>query len=89
MGPIFLGVDGTDPWRHEIDHLSLGLSYLVVVLSYDMLCALILLSEIYEWVSMADIDINTSSMGPIFGVWIGPNLGVPKWTIRHWAAAIW
>ena len=38
---------------------------------------------------MVDIDINPSSMGPIFGVWIGPTLGVPKWTIRHLAAAIW
>ena len=23
------------------------------------------------------------------GVWIGPTLGVPKWTIHHWAADIW
>ena len=38
---------------------------------------------------MAGIDINPSSMGPIFAVWIGPALGVTKWIIRHWAAAIW
>ena len=36
---------------------------------------------------MAGIDIKPSSMGPIFVVWIGPTLGVPKWNIRHWAAA--
>ena len=38
---------------------------------------------------MVDIDINPSSMGRLFGVWIGPILGVLKWTIRHWTAAIW
>ena len=27
---------------------------------------------------MAIIDINPSSMGPIFGVWIGFTLGVPN-----------
>ena len=27
---------------------------------------------------MAGIDINPSSMGPIFGVWIVPTLGDPK-----------
>ena len=32
---------------------------------------------------MVVTDINPSSMGPIFGVWIGPTLGVPKWTIRY------
>ena len=37
---------------------------------------------------MTDIDINPSSMGPIFGVWIGPTIGVPEWTIHHWAIAI-
>ena len=30
---------------------------------------------------MAGIDINPSSIGLIFEVWIGPTLGVPKWTI--------
>ena len=32
---------------------------------------------------MASIDINPLSMGPIFGLWIGPTIGVPKWTIRY------
>ena len=80
-------VDRTDPWGPEMDHPPLGRSYLVVVPSYDMSCALILLTGLYGWDSMVDIDINPSSMGPIFGVWIGPTLGVPKWTICHWAAA--
>ena len=70
-----------------MDHPPLGRSYLVVVPSYDMSCALILLTGLYGWDSMVDIDINPSSTGPIFGVWIGSTLGVPKWTIRHWAAA--
>ena len=88
MGLIFGGVDRADPWDPEMDHPPLGRSYLVVVPSYNMSCALILLTGLYGWDSMVDIDINPSSMGPIFGVWIGPTLGVPKWTIRHWAAAI-
>ena len=54
------------------------------ILPYDMSCALILLTGLYRW----DSFINPSSMGPIFGVWIGPTLGAPKWTIRHWAAAL-
>ena len=89
MGLIFGGVDRTDPWGPEMDHPPLGRSYLVVVPSYDMSGALIILTGFYGWDSMAGIDINPSSMGPIFGVWIGPTLGVPNWTIRHWAAAIW
>ena len=84
-GSNIWGVDRTDPWGPEMDHPPLGRSYLVVVLSFDMSCTLILLTGLYGWVSMADIDINPSSMGPIFVVWIGPTLGVPKWTIRHWA----
>ena len=88
-GSNIWGVDRTDPWGPEMDHPPLGRSYLVVVPSYDMSCALILLTGLYGWDSMVDIDINPSSMGPIFGVWIGPTLGVPKWTIRHWAAVIW
>ena len=88
-GSNIWGVDRTDPWGPEMDHPPLGRSYLVVVPSYDMSCALILLTGLYGWDSMVDIDINPSSLGPIFGVWIGPTLGVPKWTIRHWAAAIW
>ena len=82
------GADRTDPWGPEMDHPPLGRSYLVVVPSYDMACALILLTGYYEWDFMAVIDINPTSMGPIFGVWIGPTLGVRKWNIRHWAAAI-
>ena len=88
-GSNIWGVDRTDPWGPEMDHPPLGRSYLVVVPSFDMSCALILLTGLYGWDSMVDIDSNPSSMGPIFGVWIGPTLGVPKWTIRHWAAAIW
>ena len=47
------------------------------------------LTGLYGLDSMVDIDINPSSMGRIFEVWIGPTLGVSKWTIRHWAGAIW
>ena len=61
---------------------ALGRSYLVVVPSYDMSCALILLTGLYWWDSMVGIDINPSSMGPIFGVWIWPTLGVAKWASR-------
>ena len=82
-------MDRTDPWDPEIDHPPLGRSYLVVVPSYDMSYALIFLTGFYGLNFMVDIDINPSLMGPIFGVWIGPTLGVPKWTIRHWAATIW
>ena len=82
-------MDRTDPWGPEMDKPPLGRSYLVVVPSYDVSCALIILTEVYGLDFMADIDINPSSMGPIFGVWIGPTFGVPKWTIRHWAIAIW
>ena len=88
LGPIF-GVWIDRPLGSRNDHPPLGRSYLVVEPSYDMPCALILLTGLYGWDSMVDIDINPSSMGPIFGVLIGPTLGVPKWTIRHWAAAIW
>ena len=88
-GSNIWGVDRTDPWGHDMDHPPLRRSYLVVVPSYDMSGALILLTGPYGWYSMAGIDINPSSMGPIFGVCIGPTLGVPKWTIHHWAAAIW
>ena len=88
-GSNIWGVDRTDPWRPEMDHLPLGRSYLVLVPSYDMSGSLNLLTGYYGWDSMANIDINPSSMGPIFGMWIGPTLGVVKWTTRHWAAAIW
>ena len=71
-------MDRNDPWGPEMDHPPLGGSYLVVVPSYDVSCALILLTELYGLYFMAEIDINPSSMGPIFGVWIGPTLGVPK-----------
>ena len=88
MGPIFGCVYRTDPWGPKMAHSPLGCSYLVVVPLYDMSCDWILLTELW-WDFRADIDINPSSMGPIFGVWIGPTLGVPKWTIRLWVAAIW
>ena len=83
------GVDRTDPWGPEMDHPPLGRSYLVVVPSHDMSCTFILLTGLYGWDYMADIGINPSSMGPIFGVWIGPTLGVQQLTIRHWTVAIW
>ena len=89
MGPIFGVWIGPTLGVPEMDHPPLGRSCLVVVPSYDMSCALILLTGLYGWDSMVDIDINPSSMGPIFGVSIGTTLGVPKWTIRYWAAAIW
>ena len=57
-GSNIWGVDRTDPWGPEMDHLPLGRSYLVVVPSYDMPCALILLTGLYG----CDIDINPSSM---------------------------
>ena len=82
-------LDRTDPWGPEMDHPPLARCYLVVVPLYDMSCVLILLTGLYGWDSTADIDINPSWMGPIFGVWIGPTLGVLKWTIRNRAAAIW
>ena len=81
-------MDRTDPWGPTMDHPPLDRSYLVVVPSYDLSFALILLTELYGLDFMADNDINPSSMGPIFEVWIGPTVGVPKWTIHHWAAAI-
>ena len=77
-GSNILGVDRTDPWDPEIDHPPFGRNYLVVVPSYDMSGALILLTGRYWGDSMAGIDINPSSMGPIYGMWIGPTLGVPK-----------
>ena len=88
-GSNIWGVDRTDPWGPEMDHPPLGPNYLVIVPSYDMSCALIFLAGFYGLDSMAVIDINPSSMGPIFGVWVGPTLGVPKWAIHHWATAIW
>ena len=41
------GVDRTDPWGHEMDRPPFGRSYLVVVLSFDMSDALILLTGHY------------------------------------------
>ena len=58
-----------------MDHPPLGRSYLVVVPSFEMSCALIFLTGQYGLDFMADIDINPSSMGPIFGVWIDRSLG--------------
>ena len=82
-GANIWGVDWTGPWGPDTDHPPLGRSYLVVVPSYDMSCALILLPGLYGWDSMVDNDNNPSSIRPIFGVWIGPTLGVPKFTIHH------
>ena len=61
-----------------MDHPPLGRSYLVVVPTYDVSCALIPLTGAFGLDFMADIDINPSSLGPIFGLWIGPTFGVPK-----------
>ena len=88
-GSNIWGVDRTGPWGPEMDHPPLGRSYVVVVPSYEMPCAFIFLTGQYGLDFMANIDINPSSMGPIFGAWIGPILGFPKCTIRLWAAAIW
>ena len=60
-----------------MDHPPLGSSYLVVEPLFDMSCTLILLTDVYGFDFLADIDINPSSMGQIFGVWIGPTIGVP------------
>ena len=87
-GSIIWGVDRIDPWGPKMDHRPLGRSYLVAVPCYYMSCVFIFLTGLYGRDSMADIDINPSSLETIFGVWIGPTLGVPKRTIRHWAAAI-
>ena len=89
IGRIFGVWIGPIPWGPEMDHPPLGRSSLVVVSSYDMSCAPTLLTGLYGWDSMVENDINPSSMGPIFEVWIRPTLGVPKWTNCHWAAAIW
>ena len=88
-GSNIWGVDGTDPWDPEMDRPPLDHSYLLVVPSYDMPSALIILTWLYGWDSTADVDMNPSSMGPLFGVWLGPTPGVPKWTIHYWAATIW
>ena len=88
-GSNILCVYRTDPWSAEMDHRPLDRTYLVVVPSYYMTCALIFLTGFHGLYFKADIDINPSAMGPILGVSIGPILGVPKWTICHWAAANW
>ena len=62
------GVDSTDPWGPEMDHPPFGRSYLVVMPSYDISCVLIFFSGLYGLDSMADIDINPSTMGPMLGV---------------------
>ena len=82
-------MDRTDRCSPEMAHPPLRRSYLVVVPPYDVSCALILLTEVYGLDFMADIDINPSLMGPIFGVWIGPSFGMPKENTCHSAAAIW
>ena len=77
-GSNIWGVDRTDPWSPEMDRPPLGRSYLEVVASYDISGPLILLTGLYGWDSIGGIDTNPSSMGPIFGVWMGPTLGVSK-----------
>ena len=46
-GSNIWGVDRTNPWGPKMDHPPLGRSYLVAVPSYDMSCALILLTGLY------------------------------------------
>ena len=82
-GSNIQGVDRTDPLGPEMDHPPLDHSCLVVVPSYDMTFALMFLMGFYGLYFMADIDINPTSICPIFGVWIGLALGVSKWTIRY------
>ena len=49
-GSNIWGVDRTDPWGPEMDHPPLGRSYLVVVPSYDMSCALMSMGKIsWHW----------------------------------------
>ena len=69
------GVNRTIHWGPEMDHPPLGLSYLVVVSSYHLSCALILVTGLYGWDYMFDIDINPASIGPILVLWIGQTLG--------------
>ena len=73
-----MGVVRIDLWGPEMDHPPLGRIYFVVVSSYAMSGALILLTGLYGRDSTAGINSNPSLMGPIFGVWKGPTLGVPK-----------
>ena len=89
MGPIFSGVDRTDHWSPEMDLPALVRSYLVVGSS-----AVVWLS----WFSKRDSMGGISCMIFIsiyhrwvryFRVWIGPTIGVPKCTIRHWTVAIY
>ena len=87
-GSNILGVYRIYPWATQMEHPTLDRSYLVVVPSYDVSCACVLLTGLYGLDFVFGIDINPSSMGPIFGVLIGSNLGFPKWTIRHWTVAI-
>ena len=70
----------TDLWGPTKYYPPLGRSYLVAVPSY-MSCVLIILTRIYGWHSRADIDIDLSSMGPIFVVLMGPTLG---FNILYW-----
>ena len=81
-GSNIWSVDRADPWGPEMDHPPLGRSYLVEVPSYHMSCAFILLTWLDGWYSTADIDINRSSIGPIFGLWkdrpLGSRNGLPS-----------
>ena len=83
MGPIFGVWIRPNLGGPEMDHPPLGRSFLVVVPLYDMLCVWIILTGLYGWDFTADIDINPSSMGSIFGVLIETILGVPKLAIRY------
>ena len=46
-GSNIWGVDRSHHWGPEMDHPPLGRSYLVVMPSYDISCALILLTGLY------------------------------------------
>ena len=89
MGPIFRVWIGPNLGVPKRIIQPLGRSYLVVVSSYETSGSLILLTGLYGCDSMVGIDINPSLMGPIFGVWLGPTLWVPKCAIRHLATFIW
>ena len=97
IGSNIWRVDRTDPWGPEMDHPPLGRSYLVVVPSYDMSCALILLTGIYGWDNWA-LWVRFHGRYWYQSFIDGSNIwrvdrtdpwGPENWTIRRWAAAIW
>ena len=63
MGLIFEDVDRTEPWGSEMDHPPLGRSYLVVVSSYDISCALILFVKIPWMISISNLFDRSNSWG--------------------------